>query len=42
MYPSPHHDLLEAHYQTSIFASLSAAVKLLDDDDDDTDHEELP
>ena len=38
MYPGPHHDLLRAHYQTSIFASLSAAVEPLDDDDD----EELP
>jgi hypothetical protein len=41
MYPSPHHDLLEAHYQTSIFASLSAAVEPLDDDDSDDDDEEL-
>jgi len=44
MYPGPHHDLREAHYQTSIFASLSAAAEPLDDDDDDDDDddEELP
>ena len=40
MYPGPHHDLLEAHYQTSIFASLSAAAELLDDDDDEEEEEE--
>ena len=34
MYPSPQRDLLEAHYQTSIFASLSAAVEPLDDDEE--------
>ena len=43
MYPAPHHELLRAHYQTSIFASLSAAAKPLDDDDDDNDHnKDLP
>jgi len=46
LYPAPHHDLLRAHYQTSIFASLSAAAEPLDDDDDDDDNddddEELP
>ena len=39
MYPVPHHDLLRAHYQTSIFASLSAVAEPLDDDDDDDDDE---
>jgi len=42
LYPAPHHDLLGAHYQTSIFASLSAAAEPLDNDDDDSDDEELP
>jgi hypothetical protein len=41
MYPSPHTELLKAHFQTSIFASLSAAAEPLDDDDDD-DEPELP
>jgi len=40
MYPGPHHDLLEAHYETSIFASLSAAAEPLDDDDGDDGEEE--
>jgi hypothetical protein len=39
-YPSPHPDLLKAHYQTSIFASLTAAAEPLDDDDDDDEEEE--
>jgi len=44
MYPSPHQELLRAHFQTSIFASLSAAAEPLDDDDDDDEEEddELP
>jgi len=37
MYPHPHHDLLKAHYQASIFTSLSAATEPLHDEDDDTD-----
>jgi len=40
MYPAPHHDLLKDHYQTSISASISAAVEPLDDDDGDDDKEE--
>jgi len=32
MYPSPHHDLLRAHYQTSV---LSAAAEPLDNDDNE-------
>jgi hypothetical protein len=39
-YPSPHPDLLKAHYQTSIFASLTAAAEPLDDDDDEEEEEE--
>ena len=44
MFPDPHHELLKTHFQTSIFASLSAAAEPLDDDndDDDGDDEELP
>jgi len=41
MYPGPHHELLKAHFQTSIFASLSAAAEPWDDDDDSDDDEEL-
>jgi hypothetical protein len=42
MYPGPHHDLLKAHYQTSIFASLVAGVEPLDDDDEEEEEKELP
>jgi len=42
MYPAPHDELLRAHYQTSIFASLSVPAEPLDDDDDDNDDEDLP
>jgi hypothetical protein len=35
LYPSPHIELLKAHFQTSIFASLSAAAEPLDEDGDD-------
>jgi hypothetical protein len=42
LYPSPHNELLKAHFQTSIFASLSAAAEPLDEDDDDDDEPELP
>ena len=39
-YPSPHNDLLAAHFQTSIFASLSAATEPLDDNNDNEDEDE--
>ncbi|KAF5375929.1 hypothetical protein D9615_008225 [Tricholomella constricta] len=44
LYPSPHKELLEAHFQTSIFTSLSAAAEPSDDDDDDDELEfpEIP
>ena len=46
MYPSPHNELLKAHYQASIFASLSAAAEpldvVVDDDDDEPELPELP
>ena len=42
MYPGPHQELLSAHFQTSVFASLSAAAEPLELDDDDEDDEELP
>ena len=35
MYPCPHQELLRAHFQTSVFASLSAAAEPLELDDDD-------
>jgi hypothetical protein len=41
MYPPPHDDLLKAHFQTSILASLSATAEPLADDDDDYD-ESIP
>jgi hypothetical protein len=40
MFPAPHHDLLRAHFQTSIFASLSAAAEPLDDDEDEDEDDE--
>jgi hypothetical protein len=43
MYPAPQEELLQAHFQTSIFSSLSAAAEPLeDDDDDDLELPELP
>ena len=41
MYPGPHRELLDAHFQTSISASLSAAAEPLEDDDHDDDDDEL-
>jgi hypothetical protein len=42
LYPSPHKELIKAHFQTSIFTSLSAPVEPLGEDDDDDDELELP
>ena len=35
--PRPMYPVLRAHYQSPIFASLSAAAEPLDDDDDEDD-----
>ncbi|KAF5375896.1 hypothetical protein D9615_008226 [Tricholomella constricta] len=43
LYPNPHQELLKAHFQTSIFTSLSAAAKPLESDNyDELELPEIP
>ena len=35
MYPGPHNELPDAHFQTSIFASLSAPAEPMEEDEDE-------
>ena len=38
MYPGPHNELPDAHFQTSIFASLSAPAEPMDEDEDEDEN----